>query len=586
MESNSSGPQADIIVLNQSSLKDYLNCQRLFGWKQIEGLEPVGRRSALEIGSATHHGLALLHSGRSVAEAQKEAADYLKRRGGPSSTFLEKSVEEAREITDSLLSAYAAYWGSKNEMWKPLNQEIEFLVEVGEGTNIYIRGKTDNLSVAHGSLYLVDYKTAAKMDPRDLLKYEMDIQLSTYLYGLSKFLTEMAFAEGRTEPVKVEGAIIDVLVKTKIPQFARELFTRTDEELDEFEAEFLEYGRRIREQKRRVAAGENWKIVFPKNTENCLAAGTGVFTLRGPEPIESLSVGRWVWGWQNDMWKPSQILAVMDQGLQKVFRITLRDRLGRLTAVDATANHRFLRRDGTYAEVHSLRPGDRLMPSVLRRARYGKSKKEYWDVSLMNSAGPRTLAHRVVAAYFGVLDEVVHHIDGNGLNNDPDNLRGLSLSDHSASPIRQYSQEERILRAEAGRRRWSELSPEQYQDACQEITDRWQRYYRNRTPEQEEEHRKKLSEAAKRRWQNHFIVSIEPIGEAFTWDIQTSTENFALEAGVFVHNCFRYGTCAMRDLCLKDTPARRAMYDKREANYVDLAAAELEAYAEDRRRHG
>lgn len=265
------------LVLNQSHLKAFLNCQRLYAWLRVQRLEPIGRRSAPEIGTAVHAGLAVLHSeGGTIEAALASATEKLQERAGPSSAFEDKSLEESQEIVSSVLPAYAAHWGEAAAMWAPLAEEVQFLVEVGEGTGIYLRGRADNLSMMDGGLYLIDYKTAAKMDPRDLLKYELDLQLSAYIYGVSKQLTKDSLASGGG-PVEVQGAIIDVLVKTKIPQFARELYTRTPEELAEFEAEFLEYGRRIREQMQRVTEGENWKIVFPKNTEHCFRYGTCAF---------------------------------------------------------------------------------------------------------------------------------------------------------------------------------------------------------------------------------------------------------------------------------------------------------------------
>jgi hypothetical protein len=305
------------LVLNQSSLKDYLNCQRLYGWNRLEHLEALGRRSALEIGTAVHAGLAVLHAEdpvgvattllselespktgqyklepgtatetakslehiptTPVAAAVRVARATLAKRAGPGSAFDDKSLPEADEITTRVLTAYNEHWKHQGKMWTPINQEIEFLVEVGTGTNIWIRGRLDNLSVYIGALWLVDYKTAGKMDPRDLLKYEMDIQLSTYIYGLSKQLTQESVAAGG-EPIRIEGAIIDLLVKTAVPQFAREQYTRTEEELAEFEREFLEYANRIREQIARVRdGGEDWKTVFPKNTEHCFRYGTCPF---------------------------------------------------------------------------------------------------------------------------------------------------------------------------------------------------------------------------------------------------------------------------------------------------------------------
>lgn len=289
------------IVLNQSSLKSYMNCQRLFGWWRLERLEPATRRAAPEIGTAVHAALAQLHSGAPKEKYLATARESLKKAAGPLASFADIEVRAAQATAEGLLVNYEMHWASTNDLWAPLNQEVEFLVEIQPGwwqyafgsglevrnergelveaellvkpTGVYLRGRADNLSIVRGALYLVDYKTAGRMDARDLMKYEMDVQLTSYIYGISKQLTEESKAEGGA-PIKVEGSIIDLLVKTQIPQFARETYERSAEEMKEFELEFVEYASRIRAQIDRVEAGEDWKVVFPKNTEHCFKYGT------------------------------------------------------------------------------------------------------------------------------------------------------------------------------------------------------------------------------------------------------------------------------------------------------------------------
>jgi len=283
----------ELLVLNQSRLKQYLNCQRLYGFEQIENLSPALRRSALEIGTAVHHALAAFHSGATVDEAVSASSASLRAALGPSTVYDKMTVEEADSIAARVLRGYFAHWQKDDQLWAPLNQEIEFLVEIRPGwwrrtfggepdfplaapTGIWLRGRADNLSFLKGALFLIDYKTAGRMDPRDMLKYELDIQLSCYIYGLSKQLTEDSAKDGGV-PIRIEGAIIDLLVKTQVPQYTRESFTRSTAEMEELELELVEYGSRIRSAHSRVAAGEPWKQVFPRNTSHCFAYSTCSF---------------------------------------------------------------------------------------------------------------------------------------------------------------------------------------------------------------------------------------------------------------------------------------------------------------------
>lgn len=265
------------IVLNQSSRKTYDDCQRLYGWIRVQRLEPPTKRSAPEIGTAVHAGLRIAHGeGGTLEKAQEEANAVITKAAGPSTRFEDKDLEECKDIINRVMPAYFEHYSDIGELWTPLDQEVQFLVEVGEGTGVYLRGRADNLSIHAGGLWLVDYKTAGKMDMRELMKYELDIQLTSYIYGITKQLYLDAMKEGK-EPIAVRGAIVDFLVKTQTPQFAREQYTRSEAEIEEFVAEWVEIANRVREQHRRVEAGENWKIVFPKNTNHCFRYGTCAF---------------------------------------------------------------------------------------------------------------------------------------------------------------------------------------------------------------------------------------------------------------------------------------------------------------------
>jgi hypothetical protein len=189
-----------------------------------------------------------------------------------------------------MLPAYHAHYGAKGEMWKPLGMELAFCVEVGEGTGVYLVGRIDNLVTFMNGIWIVDYKTMKKMDMREFMKYEIDIQLTAYIYGGTKQLSLDALSRGE-KPVMIKGAIIDGMVKTQVPQFHRELYSRTLQDLRQFELEFCMKAWEIAAKHAMVeknrakynyfteriwALGEQggWKIIFPMNTQQCFRYGT------------------------------------------------------------------------------------------------------------------------------------------------------------------------------------------------------------------------------------------------------------------------------------------------------------------------
>ena len=285
------------IWLNQSRWKAYQDCDRLFAWPYLQGLEPDRKKGYFELGSAVHAAQVAAHEAGGTPEAFAAATEAAKRafeKGmeGPRLPGDEEEIQKGLDIIAKLLPAYHQHYAKQGagSLWKPLGMELAFCVEVGEGTNVWLVGRIDNLVTFMGGLWLVDYKTMGRLDLRDFIKYEIDIQLTAYIYGGTKQLSLDAQARGE-KPVMIRGAIIDGMVKTAIPQFHRELYTRTVEDLREFELEFCQKAWEIaskqaivRKDRRAYDAyaeklwdlGQQggWKTTFPKNTNQCFRYGT------------------------------------------------------------------------------------------------------------------------------------------------------------------------------------------------------------------------------------------------------------------------------------------------------------------------
>lgn len=251
------------INLNQSRVQMYMDCHRKYAWQFEQQLVPDRPQWALEDGKAVHEGLALLGGGHGVDVAVRTAVKALE--SAMPKRVLPGDRDELvkhQAMIERLLRAYEEQYGSE-QTFVPFAQEVSGRVEVGEGTGVHLVFRTDKLATWLHQLWIVDHKTAAKLDLRDVQKYAMDLQFTAYVYGTRKVLQR-----------RVAGVIVDMLVKTQVPKFHRDLFKRTDEELWEFEQEFVEIAREISWRRRRVTAGENWKIVFYKNTKECFRYGT------------------------------------------------------------------------------------------------------------------------------------------------------------------------------------------------------------------------------------------------------------------------------------------------------------------------
>lgn len=125
--------------------------------------------------------------------------------------------------------------------------------------------------------------------------------------------------------------------------------------------------------------------------------------------------------------------------------------LDNLTMVTATSDHPFMLRDGTYKLAGDLEKGDSLMPLYRRRKILSEGSGDYEQVKHPepDSAGRFwQFTHSLVShEIYGKLPKgwVTHHVDFTRSNNAPENLRQMTNSDH------------RKLHAELSRDRFKDL---------------------------------------------------------------------------------------------------------------------------------
>lgn len=251
-------------TMRQSSEKSYQLCKRYYGWERLENLAPRAIQWNLIFGTATHKFLEKRGQGAPLREAIEAgeaslAADTKGKLLVEDTALLEQHIFMLRSIGPM----YDTFYGEDAHVFVPLGQEIKGRVPVGDPKDrVFLVFKTDKIVNYLGQLWLIDHKTMAKNDDREFAKYAMDIQVTAYVYGVSKVLG-----------TRVAGVIIDGIVKTKVPQFRREHYDRSDSDLAEFEAEFVEMCQEIAWRMQRVRNGEPWKVVFYKNTGACFHWG-------------------------------------------------------------------------------------------------------------------------------------------------------------------------------------------------------------------------------------------------------------------------------------------------------------------------
>jgi DNA gyrase subunit B len=228
-------------------------------------------------------------------------------------------------------------------------------------------------------------------------------------------------------------------------------------------------------------------------------------------------------------------------------RLTKRDApLVRVTldngeSVRCTPDHLFRLRDGAYRRADALAPGDSLMP--LYRAvssTAGGDKPNGYERVWMNDRGEWACTHHLADAHHlrHGLDStgngnVRHHVDVGKRNNDPRDIRRMTGDNHAVEG-----------RRIAALKRLSTLLAH----PDEKLAAAYEKHRMDGSPTElrfarllahfEGDHRR-LREAAEQ--VNHAVVAVEPLPEtAAVYDLTVEGyHNFALEAGVFVHNSAR-----------------------------------------------
>lgn len=335
--------------------------------------------------------------------------------------------------------------------------------------------------------------------------------------------------------------------------------------------------------------------------QRCLTYDTKVSQLDGTEVPIGEMVARHEAGQVQWVYSCTEDGKIVPGRVKHAKKVSEREQLVRVTLdngeqVRCTLTHPWMLRDGTYKRAGNLQPGDSLMPLYRQHRTIAPGSQEYEQV-WQPGRDRWEFTHRVVSQAMGFAagrGSVIHHgFDGLGhLNNDPRNLHRMTKADHHALHMLRLSPEEHSRRARkrwedpeyraAGRDRlehsrqrtaanhWGRHSPVTFEavaDAAQVVVAEgsqltWQAvaaklgcsqdviYDRVRTAgfscwkdfkwtlvQRDEKWARKTAAPV-----NHKVVSVEYAGTEAVYDIEVEEHhNFALTAGVIVHNTFFQG---------------------------------------------
>ena len=301
-----------------------------------------------------------------------------------------------------------------------------------------------------------------------------------------------------------------------------------------------------------IEAPEGYVMV---SADQCLAGGTLIDTPTGHIPIERIRPGMAVFTYHKDRPSCAKVLRTKFQGTRPTMLVTLDNG----AQVRCTFDHPWITKDGSEIRARDLAIGASLLP--LQRTTNGVG----YEVLYSHSSFQYAYTHRVVAeAYLGAppADHHVHHVDGNSRNNDPANLRYVSKHEHQkfhreatvkqwtqpsvrASMVKGIKQSIAIRGGYHGTANPNFGNKQGIERTCPECSTV---FYTQRAANRLFCSRKCYNEFRQKHPrgkgtpyvpQNHKVAAIEYDGLLVpVYDIEVERDhNFALVAGVFVHNC-------------------------------------------------
>jgi hypothetical protein len=309
----------------------------------------------------------------------------------------------------------------------------------------------------------------------------------------------------------------------------------------------------------------------------CVTGDTMISTIDGNQPmwfvINRVLDGEdvYVFGYSKKKGRIA-IRKVLDGGLtglnKAVYAVTLDDG----TVIKATRDHLFMLRNELYKRVEDLEPGDSLMPlyTSVRKSSdiQGGLGYRLW-VNLNNGLKPSYKrwipVHKLIHEdIFGKRDGfVIHHIDGDGMNNSLSNLQVITQNEHMSIHIKDYFSveenrknhgENSWCKTEAGRQWLSENnwmkdvnhpSRTKWLVSLKEGCEKRRSYAGKGNPNygkhMSEESKQKIRDKIKERLNqknNHTVVSVEFVGYENVYNLEVQGTHNYVAGGVVVHNCY------------------------------------------------
>lgn len=200
------GDEKAKITISYTLLNDFRNCRKLAYWKYVRKINPLVKdNNALDYGSLIHRCLDIWHGNRDIELVYNEIDKYG-----------EKREEDARIksnwfLARAMMEGYVARYPTEDfeviSLEKKFYAPITDLDTLQPIPGIQITGKVDGIVKVGDEYFLLEHKTASKLDSNYLDKLWSDFQIILYTYYVNKVFG-----------ITCVGVYYNILVKPKVEQ--------------------------------------------------------------------------------------------------------------------------------------------------------------------------------------------------------------------------------------------------------------------------------------------------------------------------------------------------------------------------------
>ncbi len=198
----------DVLTISHSMTRDWKACRRKFFFNYLARLVPKKLSIPYFVGTHFHRGMEDFYGGKDPDDfipAIVQSMDDQARKAVFLTPEEEQSLMVQSSIVSGMLRGYADNYAKDLKRWKIHSTEMEFKVPITDA--IAYVGQIDLIVKHDGELWIVEHKTAGRLDKNYIDRLALDTQITGYAIGAK-------FKIGKP----IAGVIYNVAKKPQIRQ--------------------------------------------------------------------------------------------------------------------------------------------------------------------------------------------------------------------------------------------------------------------------------------------------------------------------------------------------------------------------------